>query len=129
MPNGKRNPDLPWFIPDSHRYRAPIPYSHREHEQWSDQRKRGKVRFVAEWTIISLVAFPLISAALCYVIYLIERPQIDNVLIRIAFPYIVLIVGGGPVLGYFLGTVIWHISEDRFHASQEDVGSGDEDLR
>ncbi|QDV41096.1 hypothetical protein Enr13x_09340 [Stieleria neptunia] len=129
MPDGERNPDVPWFIPDAHRYRAPIPYSHKEHEQWSHQRQRGKRRFVAEWTIISLIAFPLISAAICYAIYLIERPQIDGHLFRLAFPYIVLIVGGGPVLGYFLGTMIWHISEDRFHASQDADGDVDENLR
>lgn len=120
MPHGKRNSDLPWFIPDSHRSRAPIPYSQEEREQWAQQRKCGKRRFVAEWTIISLIAFPLISAAFCYLIYLVERPQLNDRLLRMALPYVVLIVGGAPVLGYFLGTMVWHISEDRFHTSQGD---------
>ena len=68
--------------------------------------------------IISSLAFPLLVALICAAIFWLERPVIDADLIFIASPYLMFIFPFPTIFGYFMGTMVWHVAEDRFYAAK-----------
>ena len=118
----------PWFIPDPNRGRPPVPYTEQQRDDWANKRKIGERAFVLRTTLLAAIVCPLTVAIPCVAIYLLERPTIDQRLAFLAMPYVVLLLIGSPALGWFFGTTLWHIGEDRYeaaidnHETTEDVG-------
>lgn len=110
-------PRPPWFVPDSHRFRPPLPYSAKECTDWEQNRRIGKTSFVRRATMAATLIIPVVTALICYGIYWIERPVLDARFFRIAWPYALFVFPGAPILGWYLGTMLWHIGEDRYYAA------------
>ncbi|WP_220498353.1 hypothetical protein, partial [Stieleria mannarensis] len=51
--------------------------------------------------------------------YFLERPKIDRDFFFIALPYALFVFPGGPLLGWYIGTMLWHALEDRYHVTKE----------